>query len=262
MLSLNKLQQTDCSIPSLSSLYTAWNWNLSAFDSQSWVKDIFLKSSAIRYPVKLLRYWFMFNLLREQQVRLQRPLRICEIGVDRGQMLRFTRAAGLNDFACWVAVDYKLQPELADAGYTKQIEANVDSADFNLDEKFDVIIVLHLLEHLYEPELLANRLSTALAADGIMIGGFPVTPNFLAAYWQKKIRLTAAKFGHVSVFSPQRVQSMAKSCGLGLDFLSGTYLMRKNNFFLENWKAWLRVNLIFGALFPALAGEIYWRMRK
>ncbi|MDD1606442.1 MAG: hypothetical protein LUP96_07085, partial [Methylococcaceae bacterium] len=84
----------------------------------------------------------------------------------------------------------------------------------------------------------------------------------MQAYRQKKIRLTAANFGHVSTFSPQRVQSMAQSCGLNLDFLSGTYMLRKRNFFLENHKGWVRLNLLWGALFPALSGEIYWQMRK
>lgn len=255
-------RQESCSIPSITSLYSAWNWSLSVIDAQNWVKDIFAKTRATRYPIKLLRYWFMYNLIREEQIRLGRPLRVCEIGVDRGQMLRFTRDAGFADIACWVAVDCRLQPELRESGYTRQVEANVDLPDFFLDEEYDVIVALHLLEHLFEPEQLAHRLSAALAPGGVMIGGFPITPKWLASYWQKRIRLTASKFGHVSVFSPQRVKNMANSCGLYLDFISGAFFLRKSGSFLENCKAWLRLNLLFGALFPALGGEIYWRMRK
>jgi hypothetical protein len=55
---------------------------------------------------------------------------------------------------------------------------------------------------------------------------------------------------------------MAQSCGLSLDFISGTFFLRKRNFFLENFKGWVRLNLLWGALFPALGAEIYWRMRK
>jgi SAM-dependent methyltransferase len=255
-------QQESCSIPSITSLYSAWNWSLSVIDAHNSVKDIFAKPRATRYPIKLLRYWFMYNLIREEQIRLGRPLRVSEIGVDRGQMLRFTRDAGFADIACWVAVDYRLQPELRESGYTRQVEANVGLPDFFLDEEYDVILVLHLLEHLFEPEQLAHRLSAALAPGGVMIGGFPITPKWLASYWQKRIRLTASKFGHVSVFSPQRVKNMANSCGLYLDFISGAFFLRKSGSFLENCKAWLRLNLLFGALFPALGGEIYWRMRK
>lgn len=250
------------SIPSITSLYAAWNWELSVFDAQSRVKGGFAKIRATRYPIKLLRYWFMYNLIREEQIRLGRPLRVCEIGVDSGQMLRFMRDAGFTDIASWAAVDCRLKSELQEYGYTEQIEANVDLPTFFLDEEYDVIVVLHLLEHLFEPEQLAHRLSAALAPGGIMIGGSPVTPNHLASYWQKRIRLTASKFGHVSVFSPQRVKNMANRCGLNLDFISGAFFLRKSGSFLENYKVWLRLNLLFGALFHALGGEIYWRMRK
>lgn len=178
-------------------------------------------------------------------------------------MRRYMQDAGFTDIACWEAVDYKLQPELMESGYTKQIQANVDLPDFNLAEKYDVIIVLHLLEHLFKPEQLVSKLSPALVPSGVLIGGFPTVPQLLQeAYRQKKIRLTAANFGHVSTFSPQRVKNMAKSCGLSLDFLSGTYFLRKRNFSLENFKGWVRLNLFWGMLFPALGAEIYWLMRK
>ncbi len=244
------------------SLQITWNWNLSVIDAQNWVKDVFTKPRSTRYPVKLLRYWFMYNLIREESIQLGRAVRVCEIGVDQGQMLRFTRDSGFTDIACWVAVDCRLQPKLRESGYTKQIEANVDLPNFSLDEEYDVIIVLHLLEHLYEPERLVDRLSAALAPGGVMIGGFPVMPKWLASYWQKRVRLKASKFGHVSVFSPRRVKNMAQSCELNLDFISGAFFLRKSGSFLENPKSWLRLNLLWGALFPSLGGEIYWRMCK
>jgi len=248
--------------PVFSALTAALNWSLSVIDVQNWVKVKFAKPRPTRYPVKLLRYWFMYNLIREERIRLGRPLRVCEIGVDQGQMLRFMRDTGFSDIACWVAIDCRLQPELRKSGYTRQIEANVDLPDFSLDEEYDVIVVLHLLEHLFEPEKLVARLSPALVPGGVVIGGFPVTPKWLASYWQKRIRLTASKFGHVSVFSPRRVKNMAQSCELNLDFISGAFFLRKSGSFLENYKGWLRLNLLWGALFPSLGGEIYWRMCK
>lgn len=128
----------------------------------------------------------MYHLIKEEQVRLGRPLRVCEIGVDRGQMRRYMQDAGFTDIACWEAVDYKLQPELMESGYTKQIQANVDLPDFNLAEKYDVIIVLHLLGHLFKPEQLVSKLSPALVSGGVLIGGFPTVPQLLQAYRQKK----------------------------------------------------------------------------
>ena len=243
-------------------LHAASHWSLDSLNTQSWVKKISDSESSTRYPIKLLRYWFMYHFIKEQQAKLGRPLRVCEIGVDRGQMCRYMQDAGFTELACWEAVDYKLQPELNESGYTKQIQANVDLPDFALAEKYDVIIVLHLLEHLFEPEQLALKLSAALAPDGILIGGFPTVPQIIQASRQEKIRKTAANFGHVSTFSPQRVKKMAEQCGLLLDFLSGTYFLRKRNFAPENCPFWVRLNLWWGAMFPALSGEIYWSMRK
>jgi len=243
-------------------LQAAWQWSLSSLYEQSWVKKICDTKSTTDYPIKLLRYWFMYNLIKEEHARLGRTLRVCEIGVDRGQMRRYMQDTGFTEIACWDAVDYKLQPELMESNYSKQIQANVDLPDFNLVEQYDVIILLHLLEHLFEPEQLVKKLSLALVPSGVLIGGFPAVPKFLETYRQNKKRLTAENFGHVSTFSPQRVKSMAQSCGLSLDFISGTFFLRKRNFFLENFKGWVRLNLLWGALFPALGAEIYWRMRK
>ncbi len=249
-------------IQKITPLQAATQWCLSSLAAQSWVKKISDDSSTTRYPIKLLRYWFMYQFIKQQHACLGRPLRVCEIGVDRGQMRRYVQDAGFTELACWEAVDYKLQPELNESGYTKQIQANVDLPEFALAEKYDVIIVLHLLEHLFEPENLAQKLSAALEADGILIGGFPAVPQIIQVQRQETIRKTASAFGHVSTFSPQRVKNMAEQCGLSLDFLSGTYFLRKRNFALENCPFWVRLNLVWGTLFPALSGEIYWCMRK
>jgi 2-polyprenyl-3-methyl-5-hydroxy-6-metoxy-1,4-benzoquinol methylase len=245
-----------------SPLQAAIQWSLDSLNSQSWVKNISDTSSHTHYPIKLLRYWFMYHFIKAQQQRLGRALRVCEIGVDRGQMRRYMQDAGFSDIECWEAVDYKLQPELSESGYTKQIQANVDVPEFQLVEQYDVIIVLHLLEHLFEPEKLVAKLEPALVSGGILIGGFPTVPHLMLASREQKIRQTAASFGHVSAFSPQRVKSMAESCGLKLDFLSGSYFLRKRNFALENYPFWVRLNLLWGVIAPSLSGEIYWQIRK
>ena len=226
------------------------NWSLNTILSQKWVKHISCSPKNItRYPTKLLRYWFMHNLIKDEQTRLERPLRICEIGVDRGQMLSFCRDAKDIEIDHWVAIDCHLRPELKLAGYSSEQEADVDKSDFVLNEKYDVIIVLHLLEHLFEPEKLVQRLSQGLTSEGIIIGGFPVMPHWGIAYQQKKIRRKSSKFGHVSVFSPQRVKQMAASAGLDAQFMSGAFLLRKTGAWIENHSIWMKINLCFGAMF-------------
>jgi len=240
-------------------------WELGSMREQAKVKHL-MGGAATRYPTKMLRYWFVHNLIREQAQRLGRPVRICEIGVDRGQLPHFVRDAGFADVATWDAVDYRLRPELGDARYTRQIQADVDQPDFRLDQTYDVIIVLHLLEHLFEPEVLTDKLVSSLAADGILIGGFPVTPDTFQPWWQRRLRRridrSEANFGHVSVFSTLRVRRMAHAAGLKPEFISGAFLLRKTGAFIENFHFWTRLNLMWGALFPSLGGELYWCLRR
>ena len=237
-------------------------WNLESIDRQPRVKKIFTRVRGTRFPVKLLRYWFMHQLIVAESARLGRPLRICEIGVDRGQMIQFAQDAGFSGVAHWDAIDVKPDPELATLGYDKIIEANVEDANFNLTGSYDVVITLHLLEHLRHPEVLVGKLTETLEPGGILIGGYPVTPEILVPLWEKRLRANATPFRHVSAFSPTRTVAMALSHGLTVDFLSGAFFMRHTGSPLENYPLWLRLNLAFGSAFPAVGGELYWSMRK
>jgi SAM-dependent methyltransferase len=221
------------------------------------------------YPLRLVRYWFMYHFLREDAAR-KGALDVCEIGVDSGQMLSFMHAAAQHGgekvpLANWDAVDALIQRDaLERAGYNHFYEVDLESPEFRLDEgtQYDAMILLHVLEHLFTPEELIAKIVPHLKPGGMLIGGFPSTPESQAQSREDKIRPKAMKYGHVSVFSPQRVRDMAAANGLEVEFLSGAFFMRKKGFFLENCKWWLRFNLWFGALFPGWPGETYWILRK
>lgn len=222
------------------------------------------KAKKVRFPIRLLRYWFMHHFLCEESIALGRPISICEIGVDSGQMKRFTDSTHPDPcYTRWQAVDCHIQKEaLLKSGYDEFLETDIESDDFALEENFDAMILLHVLEHLKNPEEVVEKLAHSLKKGGIMIGGFPVTPHCFAAKRERKLRRTAGTRGHISVFSPRRVREMAKNCRMTVEFLSGAFFMRKQGFFLENTRCWLHFNLLFGALFPSWPGEIYWKLRK
>ncbi|MGA1367231.1 MAG: class I SAM-dependent methyltransferase [Blastocatellia bacterium] len=218
----------------------------------------------VRYPIRLLRYWFGYQLLREEAERIGRPLDVLEVGVDVGQMLAFTRS-GPSTIAVksWTAVDAVMRRErLAKAGYTDFLEVNLEENPLRFPGEYDVAILLHVLEHLFQPEEVFAQIVGAIRPGGVLIGGFPVLPRLLERQRERQIRQTARPLGHVSVFSPKRVRQMAAAAGLELDFLSGAFLMRSRGSALENSAAWVRFNLAWGRLFPGWPGEIYWRMRK
>lgn len=227
------------------------------------------ETKQIHYPIRLVRYWFMYHFLREETARRGRNLEVCEIGVDVGQMLGFMHAAARNggtpvEPACWDAVDAIIRREaLERAGYNHFYEVNLEAPEFSLgDQQYDAMILLHVLEHLFDPETLVTKLGANLKPGGMMIGGFPSTPHSFAQSRENKIRPTARKYGHVSVFSPERVRAMAAQAGLEVEFMTGAFFMRKKGFTLENWPQWMRFNLWFGAMFPSWPGELYFLLRK
>ena len=222
------------------------------------------EAKSVRYPIRLLRYWFGYHLLREEAVHRSRRLEIAEIGVHTGQMLEFLRSVpGHPDFEKWTAVDaVMLTEKLRKAGYDDFFEANLEDPSFDLPADYDVAVLLHILEHLFEPEAALQKVARRVRPGGALIGGFPVVPGPLARLRERKVRRTAAPMGHVSVFSPARVRRMAKTCGLRVEFLSGAFFVRSKGSALENSALWARFNLLWGAVFPGWPGEIYWLMRK
>lgn len=248
------------------------SWNVGflknnpVFKSKHYGIPVEIKS--INYPIRLVRYWFIYHFLRIHSNKAP-AMDVCEIGVDVGQMLGFIKGAEANGaeaihFASWDAVDVIVQKEiLLRAGYNQFYEVNLESTDFTLSDKnYDVMILLHVLEHLFEPEVLIKKLMKNLKPGGIIIGGFPSLPKYMEAKREAKIRPTASKYGHVSVFSPERVYKMATDNGLEVEFLSGGFFIRKKGFFLENYQWWFKFNIWFGAMFPSWPGETYWMLCK
>jgi SAM-dependent methyltransferase len=227
---------------------------------------------AIRYPFRLLRYWMMHQLLvAESQRRDGAPLRVCEIGVDSGQMLAFSQKAlqavgqpvPWNE---WHAVDCCPNHEqLQKAGYGQVFHINIEDSEQMAQLQrghYDVVIVLHVLEHLHLPGRVLADIERLLKPGGVILGGCPVTPEFARPFWQRKLRRRHRPLGHVSVVSGPLLRRWADYLGLQTELMTGAFFMRKKGFALENHTWWLRLNLAFGALFPSWPGEIYWSWRK
>lgn len=222
------------------------------------------EAKTVRYPIRLLRYWFGYHLLRVAAEQAGRPLDVAEIGVHTGQFLEFVRSAPVVPaIGRWTAVDaVMLTEKLRKAGYDDFVEANLEDPAFDLPRDYDAAVLLHVLEHLFDPEAVLKKIAARIRPGGVLIGGFPVLPDFLVAARQAKVRKTAGPMGHVSVFSPERVRRMGEAAGCTTEFASGAFLMRSKGSPLENSPAWMRLNLRWGGLFPAWPGEIYWLMRK
>ena len=245
------------------------SWNLDELEHNVYLRTPAFgmpqRARKVKYPIRALRYWFMHHLMREEHRLQRRPLDVCEVGVGNGQMRLFAKGAASASAAVvqsWDAVDVKIEKSLQRAcGYTSCIEKNVEDGDFALSRDYDVIIALHVLEHLYDPQAAFLKLAARLRRGGIIIGGSPVVPDWLVRRRERQIRKTAAPFGHVSAFSPMRMRAMAAAGEVLPELITGAFCIRSTGSFLEDSAAWIRFNLGFGALFPSWPGEIYWSFR-
>lgn len=256
--------------------------SLSRFQTLAWdparltrVASIGLPNTTIaagaRYPFRVLRYWFMHELMLAAAREAGRPLRIAEVGVDHGQQLAFaTRGVASGEdapwWSCWDAFDaVPRHEELAREGYTAVIPVDIDRPEAVAafaGRHYDIVIACHVLEHLFDPEAAAARMAALVAPGGWLIGGGPVLPDFVASMWEPRLRRTAKPFGHVSVLSPRRLERMARQAGLEPVWHSGAFAIRKRGLALEQQRWWLRANLAFGALFPGWPGEVYFAWRR
>lgn len=224
-----------------------------------------------KYPFRYARYWFMYHYLEELYSRRGRALRVCEVGVHNGQMLAFMGGArnpsgGLDlprGVAAWTAVDVHIDDsKLRRYGYTDTRCLDVEKAWDLEPEAFDAIVLLHVLEHLHEPERTMRAAARSLRSGGCLIGGSPAMPDWLARRHELRPRAKAAPFGHVSTFSPARIRRVARALDMRLEHLAGAFAVRLSGRAIENNALWLRLNLAFGAAFPSLGSENYFMMTK
>ena len=128
------------SVPSLVQL----RWDLAFLADNQTVRSkrfgIPREAKSVRYPIRLLRYWFGYHLLREEAERRSRALDVAEIGVHSGQMLEFVRSAPAEvPLRKWTAVDaVMLWEKLRKAGYDDFFEANLENPSFALPADYDV----------------------------------------------------------------------------------------------------------------------------
>lgn len=223
------------------------------------------------FPIRALRYWWVFHCLRN--LAQYGKLTIVDMGAGNGQMRRYWSGAaelyGLPDqpLQRWIALDRLKHPRLLEAGYETIIQCDFDQV-LPLEDGFaDVVICLHVVEHLPRPEFTLREINRTLRKDGVLLAGSPTAPGviaFLIERWLKK-RAKERKIapgGHINSLSPRRWKRLIVDSGMCVDCMVGTHFLRSSGFFLENYAAWIRLNLLWGATFPSLGSEVYLRARK
>lgn len=217
------------------------------------------------YSVRLLRYWWAGQALSVESKRLGRPLHVVDLGCERGWLKHFT-PEGVVDR--WVGLDWNPQGEVTKlARYDEVHHANFDEPLPLANGIADAVVSLHVFEHLPRPGATMAEVSRLLKPSGIFLGGAPTMPNWLARlrerYFRKQLHAgNLPAGGHITVLSPERWRSLATDVGMETEFVTGSHAFRRTGSPLENQRWWIRLNQLWGALFPSLGSEAYTQARR
>lgn len=218
-----------------------------------------------RYSLRLQRYWWAASKINEEAAATDAPFVVVDLGCERGWLKRFTRP---NPRIRWVGLDGNTtHPSLAASHYDEVIACNFQERLPLPDACADAVVSLHVFEHLHDADFTASEVQRILKPGGVFLAGTPGAPGPLAAVRTRILRRRDRvgqnrHWGHVQKFSPASWARLCESAGLGLEFLTGSHLIRKTGARLENKWWWVRLNQVWGALFPSLGQEIYLSARK
>lgn len=216
------------------------------------------------YSVRLLRYWWAGQALAEESARLGRPLVVVDLGCERGWLKFFTPAGVV---AKWTGLDWNPRDDARKAGYDEVLHANFDEALPVASGEADAVVSLHVFEHLPRPGATMTEVARLLRPGGIFLGGAPTMPDWLARlrekYFRKKLETRElVPGGHITVLSPSRWRNLAHDTGLEVEFATGSHAVRMTGSGLENSRFWVRLNQLWGGLFPSLGSECYLQARR
>lgn len=139
--------------------------------------------------------------------------------------------------------------------------------DFTTEERFDVIVIGHVLEHVADARQLLAQAAGWLAEGGIICAA---VPNARSLHRQAAVIMglldtehalneTDLHHGHRRVYDPESFRAEFQAVGLQVDCFGGYWIKPVSNAQLErDWSSdMVDAFLRLGERYPDIAGEIY-----
>ena len=222
------------------------------------------KSKKYKYSFRFFRYWWASCAIHDEIKKIDRVPVVVDAGCERGLTKRFFRA-GKN--IKWIGLDWNIsRPELVKIEYDELFKCNFDQRLPLADDSVDIVVFLHVLEHLPRPDFTMREIQRILRPGGLVLVGVPVKPRLIALvrekyfYWQLA-KGRRKKGRHINCFWPDRLRTLAHKSGFRTELMSGGYFLRAKINPFENYAWWMRINQIFGILFPSMGQEICYSAR-
>lgn len=192
--------------------------------------------------------------------------RILEMGPAEGHMTELLVKHYGQERLSIVEGSKKFADELQ-ARYPEASVAHSLFEEFKPEEKFDTIVLGHVLEHVYDPVAVLEKASEWLNEGGIIFGA---VPNAQSIHRQAAVimGLQPAEdslntldihHGHQIVFNPISFRSAFSKAGLSVDYFGGYWFKPLSNGQIE--KDWtpemIEAFFKLGERYPDIAAEIY-----
>lgn len=151
-----------------------------------------------------------------------RPRKMLEIGCSYGFLLAHFRAAGWATTG--IEIDRRAAAYARDTLGLDVRGGRLEDVAADLEGRFDVIALFHVIEHIPEPEAFMSRLRGLLAPGGMVVLRTPNAASFgarlLGGWWE-----WCALPEHVHLYSPESLRRLFARTGL----VPGKLLTRKGD---------------------------------
>jgi 2-polyprenyl-3-methyl-5-hydroxy-6-metoxy-1,4-benzoquinol methylase len=139
--------------------------------------------------------------------------------------------------------------------------------EFEPAQRFDTIVLGHVLEHVEDPRLILARVRSWLAPAGVVCAAVPnahslhrqaaVLMGLLAS--EDSLNEVDLHHGHRRVYDPERLRADVDAAGLTLQHFGGYWIKPLSNAQIEaTWTPeMLQAFMRLGERYPDIAGEIY-----
>jgi len=115
-------------------------------------------------------------IIAQSMMELRNKKKILDIGCGGGGLGKLLRQKfGNNVYLVGIDIS-EAALQMASKYYDKTMQMNIDEDSFDndiLNDKFNYIVCLEVLEHIIMPENVLNKLKKLLASDGMFIISFP-----------------------------------------------------------------------------------------
>jgi SAM-dependent methyltransferase len=198
----------------------------------------YIETGSYFYNIKRkLTYAFAINAVASVK-RKEEEFSLLEIGTGSGYFLSFIH----SDFPRASLSGIEYDPRLLEVTkgrvpFANCLNGNAELFDFG-SEKFDVIVSFQVIEHLYKPEAMLERVKNHLKPNGIFIMTTPNLDGFGAQVMGE--RWHGYRDDHVSLKGYNKWCALLEECGFvpvycGSTFFSGIPLLNRFPLGIVNW---------------------------